>query len=87
MALPNQISVSPTQGQTVKVSLQNQVLTSYAPVSLRNTQSDYNELDKLTDVDITGRGDGATLVYNAATDRYELKTIAQALPSLDGGTF
>lgn len=87
MSLPDQIAVSPTQGQTVRVSLQNQVLTSYAPVSLRNTQADYNEIDKLTDVDISGRVDASTLVYNAATDRYELKTIAQALPSLDGGTF
>lgn len=62
-------------------------MTASAPITLRNTRADYNAIDKLTDVDITGRVDASTLVYNATTDRYELKTVAEVLPSLDGGTF
>jgi hypothetical protein len=75
------------QGQTIKVNLQQQVITATAPVSLRSSAADYNAVDRLTDVDLTNRTDGSTLVYNASTDRYEVKPITQALPSLDGGTF
>lgn len=75
-------------GQSIRVNLaSDQTITSTAPITLRDTRSDYNAIDKLTDVDTSGRVNQSTLVYNAATDRYELKTIAQALPSLDGGTF
>lgn len=87
MALPNSITVTQIQGTTVKVVPQNQVLTSQAPVTLRNSAADYNAIDRLTDVVLTERTDGSTLVYNASTDRYEVKPLTAALPSLDGGTF
>lgn len=74
-------------GQVIKVNLQNNTLVASAPVSLRNTAADYNAIDKLSDVVITERADGSTLVYNAATDRYEVKPMTAALTSLDGGTF
>ena len=74
-------------GQVIRVNLQNQVLTASAPISLRSTAADYNAVDRLTDVDISARSDGSTLVYNASTDRYEVKPISSAIPSLDGGTF
>lgn len=74
-------------GQIIKVNLQNNTLTAAAPVTLRNTGADYNAIDKLVDVVTSGREDGSTLVYNATTDRYEVKPISTAITSLDGGTF
>lgn len=75
-------------GQTIRVNLQNQVLTTSTPISLRNTGADYNAIDKLTDVNISNRADGSTLVYDAASDRYEVKPITSAIiTALDGGTF
>lgn len=74
-------------GQVIKVNLQNQVISASAPISLRSTASDFNAIDKLTDVSLTERTDGSTLVYNASNDKYEVKPLAAALPSLDGGTF
>jgi len=87
MSLPNNIVVQQVSGQTIKVSQQNQVLTSQAPVTLRNTAADYNAIDRLTDVVLTEREDGSTLVYNASTDKYEVKPFAAAITGLDGGTF
>lgn len=87
MSLPNNIVVQQVTGQTIKVSQQNQVLTNQAPVTLRNTAADYNAIDRLTDVVLTEREDGSTLVYNASTDKYEVKPVAAAITGLDGGTF
>lgn len=87
MSLPNNIVVKQATGQTVKVTQQNQVLTTQAPVTLRNTAADYNAIDRLTDVVLTEREDGSTLVYNAATDKYEVKPLTAAITELDGGTF
>lgn len=84
---PNQ-TITSNIGQNIRVVVgQDQNIATAAPITLRDTRADYNEIDKLTDVDITSRVDKSTLVYNATTDRYELKTVAQALPILDGGTF
>lgn len=74
-------------GQKIKVNIQGQVLTTQAPVTLRNTAADYNAIDRLTDVDLTERENGSTLVYNATTDKYEVKPLTAAITELDGGTF
>lgn len=87
MSLPNNIVVQSLPGQTVRITQQNQVLTSQAPVTIRNTAADYNAIDRLTDVVLTDRTDGSTLVYNASTDKYEVKQLAVEITGLDGGTF
>lgn len=75
-------------GQTIKVNIQNQVISTQTPISLRNTGAfEFNAIDKMTDISLTERVDGSTLVYNASNDKYEVKPVAAALPSLDGGTF
>lgn len=75
-------------GQTIKVNLNGggQISTS-SPISLRNAAADYNALDKLSDVDVSTRQNNSTLVYNAATDKYEVKPVVEAITSLNGGTF
>lgn len=46
-------------------------------------------LDQLTDVNAAGETDGATLVYNAATDQYvtEKLNLENVEGTLDGGSF
>jgi len=87
MALPNSIVVQQVAGQTIRVTQQNQVISTQAPVTLRNTAADYNAIDRLTDVELSQRENGSTLVYNASTDKYEVKPLTAAITGLDGGTF
>jgi len=87
MVLPSSIVVQQVAGQTIRVTQQNQVLSTQAPVTLRNTAADYNAIDRLTDVELSQRENGSTLVYNASTDKYEVKPITAAITGLDGGTF
>jgi hypothetical protein len=74
-------------GQKIKVNIQGQSLTTTAPVTIRNTAADYNAIDRLTDVELSQREDNSTLVYNASTDKYEVKPINAAITDIDGGTF
>ena len=75
-------------GQSIKVKLHpSGVISTSSPISLRNAAADYNAVDKLSDVDVSARQNGSTLVYNATTDKYEVKPLAAAITSLNGGTF
>lgn len=87
MSLPNNIVVKQPTGTAIRVTQQNQVLSAQAPVTLRNTAADYNAIDRLTDVELSQREDGSTLVYNASTDKYEVKPLTAAITDIDGGTF
>lgn len=69
------------------------ILKSTNPVTVKNittlSNSPSTRLDSLVDVNATNEIEGATLVYDAATDKYvvkqlELKDISG---DLDGGTF
>lgn len=62
---------------------------SNPPISLKNNLAGINQnyLHNLLDVVEDHPEDGATLVYNANTDKYEVKTITVSATSLDGGTF
>lgn len=79
--------MSTLTGQRIRVNMQGQTLTGTAPITLRNTASDYNSIDRLVDVELGSRTNGSTLVYNALTDKYEVKPLSAAITSLDGGTF
>jgi hypothetical protein len=59
------------------------------PVSLKNNVSTINQnyIHNLLDVVEDHPADGATLVYNANTNKYEVKTISISVTSLDGGSF
>jgi hypothetical protein len=59
------------------------------PVSLKNNVPgiSQNYLHNLLDVVEDNPADGATLVYNANTHKYEVRTITVEANALDGGTF
>lgn len=68
------------------------IIDSTVPVTLKNLPSIGNgitRLDNLTDVVANGEIDGATLVYDANTDKYIVKTLTmeEIDGALDGGEF
>ena len=44
-------------------------------------------LAEINDVSTTGVQDGDALVFNSATNKYELKTITATVTEITGGTF
>jgi hypothetical protein len=61
-------------------------------VTLKNQIQDIRSIEDIADVSEINVTDGATLVYNAATDKYEVKIldtgdINTENLNLDGGTF
>lgn len=56
-------------------------------VTLKNQINEIRSIEDIADVVETNVVDGATIVYNAALDKYEVKPIDLAASGLDGGTF
>lgn len=73
-----------TQRIVVTVKNNNGQLSNISPISLKNQIQDqvFNSIEDLPDVAEVSVTDGATLVYNANNDLYEVKQI-----NLDGGEF
>ena len=71
------------------------IIDSMAPVTLKNSPSlgligsGIDRLDHLRDVNALNEIDGATLVYDSATDTYIVKVLdlSYATGTVDGGTF
>lgn len=72
----------------VTVAKAGGALTSAAPaVKLKNQISEIRSIEDIADVVRTNPINGATLVYNASLDKYEVKPIDLGATGLDGGTF
>lgn len=73
----------------VRVNNNNGSLNSTAPVVLKNQITQLRSIEDIADVTEINVTDGATLVYNAALDKYEVKLIdyTQQEINLDGGSF
>lgn len=73
----------------VRINNNNGSLNSTSPVVLKNQITQLRSIEDIADVVETEVVDGATLIYNAATDKYEVKLLSLASigADLDGGTF
>lgn len=73
----------------VRINNNNGSLNSTAPVVLKNQITQLRSIEDIADVVETNVADGATLVYNATLDKYEVKLIdyTQQDINLDGGSF
>lgn len=76
----------------VRVNLANNRLATAPtqPITLKASARTINTLKDITDVVEGSPQDGFTLVYNAATDKYEVKQLTVSdinITGLDGGTF
>lgn len=57
------------------------------PVTLASTGQSVSRFDQLADVVEGTPSNGDVVTYNAATDKYEVKSIANVEITMDGGTF
>ena len=75
--------------QNVKVNNLGGTLTTSSPITLKNQVVEINSIQDIADVDEIDVVDGATLIYNSVTDKYEIKLLnADNLQlDLDGGSF
>ena len=73
----------------VRINNNNGSLNSTAPVVLKNQITQLRSIEDIGDVVETNVTDGATIVYNASLDKYEVKPLDLNTQNtaLDGGTF
>ena len=69
-------------GVQAKVTNNASVLSTVAPLTLKNQIQEIRSIEDIGDVDEINVATGSTLVYNSTTDKYEIKML-----DLDGGTF
>jgi hypothetical protein len=65
-------------------------LVQSAPITLKNSiqENTINTIEAIGDVDEVNVTDGATLIYNSVTDKYEIKLLSsESISGIDGGTF
>ena len=63
-------------------------LSSAAPITLKNQVQEIRSIEDIADVVETDVTDGATLVYNSETDKYEVRQLQiEDLGAIDGGSF
>jgi hypothetical protein len=57
----------------VKVSRQGDAISALRPITVRNQINEIRSIEDIPGVNTSVRVDGATLVYNANTDEYDVK--------------
>jgi hypothetical protein len=71
-----------------KITNNNGRLSSAAPITLKNQIQEIRSIEDIADVAEIDVSDGATLVYNSETDKYEVKQLQiEDLGAIDGGSF
>ena len=76
--------------QTIVVDSTGGRITSSARgsgVTLKNQANEIRSIEDIGDIVETNAVNGATLVYNAALDKYEVKPFEFTDTELDGGSF
>lgn len=84
------VRLKPKNDIRVKVESSAGLLKSNNPVTIKNSPvGATGRLDSLGDVVASGETNGATLVYDASTDRYVVQKLdlSNVSGDLDGGTF
>ena len=85
--------ITRTVNQIIKVNNTGGVLTAQSPITLKNQINEINSIEDIRDVNEIDVTDGATIVYNASNDKYEIKHIqieqveGANFLNMDGGTF
>jgi hypothetical protein len=63
-------------------------LSSAAPITLKNQIQEIRSIEDISDVAEVDVTDGATLIYNSETDKYEVRQLQiEDLGAIDGGSF
>ncbi len=87
MAIQGQIR-SATSTIKAKVINNDGRLSAQAPITLKNQVQEIRSIEDIADVSEINVTDGATLVYNSETDKYEVRQLQiEDLGAIDGGSF
>jgi hypothetical protein len=77
-----------TSRLVAKITNNNGRLSSAAPITLKNQVQEIRSIEDISDVAEVDVTDGATLVYNSETDKYEVRQLQiEDLGAIDGGSF
>ena len=71
-----------------KVEKSNDRLSTNTPITIKNQVQEIRSIEDIADVTEINVTDGATLVYNSETDKYEVRQLQiEDLGAIDGGSF
>ena len=71
-----------------RVNTTGDSLSAAKPVTLKNQIQEIRSIEDFGDVQEVNVVDGATLIYNATNDKYEVRPLEiEDLGNIDGGTF
>jgi hypothetical protein len=71
-----------------KVEKSNDRLSTNTPITIKNQVQEIRSIEDIADVAEIDVSDGATLVYNSETDKYEVRQLQiEDLGAIDGGSF
>jgi hypothetical protein len=77
-----------TSRLVAKITNNNGRLSSAAPITLKNQIQEIRSIEDIADVAEVDVTDGATLIYNSETDKYEVRQLQiEDLGAIDGGSF
>ena len=77
-----------TSRLVAKITNNSGRLSSAAPITLKNQVQEIRSIEDIADVAEIDVSDGATLVYNSETDKYEVRQLQiEDLGAIDGGSF
>lgn len=80
-----------TTTQNIKVSTTGSIIQSQTPITLKNQVQEIRSIEDISDVAEVDVVEGATLIYNPANDKYEVRKLQAGDISgdlnLDGGVF
>lgn len=77
-----------TSRLVAKITNNSGRLSSVAPITLKNQIQEIRSIEDIADVAEIDVSDGATLIYNSETDKYEVRQLQiEDLGAIDGGSF
>jgi len=80
--------MSTSTRMVAKLNNNNGRLSAAAPVTLKNQIQEIRSIEDIADVSEVDVTNGATLIYNSETDKYEVKQLQIGdLGAIDGGSF
>jgi hypothetical protein len=80
--------INQTTRFVAKVETSGDRLSTTTPITLKNQVQEIRSIEDIGDVDEVNVVTGATLVYNSANDKYEVRPLdLEEFGAIDGGTF
>lgn len=80
--------ITQNSNMVARVTTSGDSLAASKPVTLKNQINEIRSIEDFGDVSEVNVVTGATLIYNATNDKYEVRPLEiEELGSIDGGTF